>query len=83
MISRVMRRLADDLYILRGSSPYAINVHLMRDVLVDADSRHARNRILGELKGRTVAALRSPMRTPTIRGESRGVRGARDSPVVW
>jgi hypothetical protein len=29
MISRAMRRLADDLYILRGFPPYAINVYVM------------------------------------------------------
>ena len=34
-----MKRLADDLYLLRGFPPNAINVYLMGDVLVDAGTR--------------------------------------------
>ena len=51
-----MKRLADDLYLLDGFPPFAINVYLMGDVLVDAGSRHAGKRILRQLRGRTVAA---------------------------
>jgi hydroxyacylglutathione hydrolase len=51
-----MKQLADDLHILNGFPPYAINVYLMGDVLVDAGSRHAAKRILGQLRGRTVSA---------------------------
>jgi glyoxylase-like metal-dependent hydrolase (beta-lactamase superfamily II) len=51
-----LQKLADDLYILSGFPPFAINVYLMGDVLVDAGSRHAANRILRQLRGRTVAA---------------------------
>ena len=51
-----MNKLADDLYLLDGLPPYAINVYLVGDVLVDAGSRHAARRILRQLKGRTVAA---------------------------
>jgi glyoxylase-like metal-dependent hydrolase (beta-lactamase superfamily II) len=51
-----LQKLADDLYILRGFPPFAINVYLMGDVLVDAGSRHAANRILRQLRGRTVTA---------------------------
>jgi glyoxylase-like metal-dependent hydrolase (beta-lactamase superfamily II) len=50
-----VRQLADDLFILGGFPPYAINVYLMGDVLVDAGSRHAEKRILRQLRGRTVA----------------------------
>ncbi len=57
-----MKRLADDLYILDGFPPYAINVYLMGDVLVDAASRHATRRILRQLNGRTVAAPRADAR---------------------
>lgn len=49
-----MKKLADDLYLLGGFPPYAINVYLMGDVLVDAASRHAAKRILRQLKGRTI-----------------------------
>ncbi|HWE33818.1 MAG TPA: MBL fold metallo-hydrolase [Solirubrobacteraceae bacterium] len=51
-----MQKLADDLHILSGFPPYAINVYLMGDVLVDAGSRHAAKRILRQLNGRTVSA---------------------------
>ena len=50
-----MKPLADDLYILDGFPPYAINVYLMGDVLVDAGSRHAVKRIHKQLRGRTVS----------------------------
>lgn len=51
-----MKKLADDLWILDGFPPFAINVYLMGDVLVDAGSRHAARRILRQFTGRTVAA---------------------------
>jgi hydroxyacylglutathione hydrolase len=50
-----VKKLADDLYILRGFPPFAINVYLIGDVLVDAGSRHAAKRILTQLRGRTVS----------------------------
>lgn len=50
-----MKQLTDDLFILDGFPPFAINVYLMGDVLVDAGSRHAAKRILRQLTGRTLA----------------------------
>lgn len=52
-----MRQLADDLYLLRGFPPNAINVYLAGDVLIDAGSRHAGKRIVRQVGGRGVAAL--------------------------
>src|SRR2546423_477943 len=49
-----MKQLADDLYILDGFPPYAINVYLMGDTLVDAATRHAAGRILRQLRGQDV-----------------------------
>jgi glyoxylase-like metal-dependent hydrolase (beta-lactamase superfamily II) len=49
-----LRKLADDLYLLDGLPPFAINVYLMGDVLVDAATRRAGRRILRQLTGRTV-----------------------------
>ena len=51
-----MKKLADDVYILSGFPPHAINVYLVGDVLVDAGTRHAAGRILRQLRGRTVNA---------------------------
>jgi hydroxyacylglutathione hydrolase len=51
-----VRRVAEDVYQLKGFPPDAINVYLVRDVLVDAATRHAGRRILRQLKGREVNA---------------------------
>jgi len=50
-----LQRLAEDLYLLSGFPPYAINVYLAGDVLIDAGSRHAAGRILRQLSGRQVS----------------------------
>jgi hydroxyacylglutathione hydrolase len=52
-----MRQLGDDLYLLRGFPPNAINVYLMGDVIVDTGSRHAGKRILRQVAGRPVSAV--------------------------
>ncbi|MDQ6840939.1 MAG: MBL fold metallo-hydrolase [Actinomycetota bacterium] len=51
-----MKQLAQDVYLLDGFPPFAINVYLIGDVLVDAGTRHAGKRILRQLKGRTITA---------------------------
>ena len=51
-----MRQLADDLWMLRGFPPNAINVYLMGDVLVDAATRRSGRRILRQIEGREVTA---------------------------
>lgn len=65
-----MKRLADDLYLLDGFPPFAINVYLMGDVLVDAGSRHAGKRIIRQLRGRTVAAHAVTHAHPDHQGSS-------------
>jgi glyoxylase-like metal-dependent hydrolase (beta-lactamase superfamily II) len=51
-----MKLIANDLYLLRGFPPNAINVYLMGDVVVDAATRHAGRRILRQIEGREVSA---------------------------
>ena len=51
-----MKQLAQDVYLLDGFPPFAINVYLIGDVLVDAGTRHAAKRILRQLNGRTITA---------------------------
>jgi hydroxyacylglutathione hydrolase len=51
-----VKRLADDLYLLDGFPPHAINIYLVGDVLVDAGSRFAAKRILRQLEGRPITA---------------------------
>jgi hydroxyacylglutathione hydrolase len=50
-----VNELAQGVAILGGFPPYAINVYLVGDVLVDAGSRHAARRILRQLRGRAVS----------------------------
>ena len=49
-----MHQIVPDLFVLRGFPPYAINVYLMGDVLLDAGTRYAGPRILRQLRGRRV-----------------------------
>jgi hydroxyacylglutathione hydrolase len=51
-----MKQLADDVYMLRGFPPNAINVYLLGDVLVDAATRQAERRILRQIEGHDVNA---------------------------
>ena len=51
-----MKQLAEDVYLLRGFPPNAINVYLIGDVLIDAATRQAERRILRQLQGHTVNA---------------------------
>jgi hydroxyacylglutathione hydrolase len=51
-----VRQLADGVWQLSGFPPNAINVYLVEDVLIDAGTRHARRRILRQLRGHNVAA---------------------------
>ena len=53
-----MKRLAEDVYLLRGFPPHAINVYLVGDVIVDAGTRYAARRILAQVRGRAVRRTR-------------------------
>ncbi len=68
-----MRKLADDVYLLDGFPPFAINVYLLGDVLVDAGSRHAAKRILRQLTGRTLSAHALTHAHPDHQGASHAV----------
>jgi glyoxylase-like metal-dependent hydrolase (beta-lactamase superfamily II) len=68
-----VKQLADDLYLLRGFPPNAINVYLAGGVLVDAATRHAGRRILRQLRGHTVAAHALTHAHPDHQGASKEV----------
>ncbi len=57
MTGETMKRLADDLDILDGFPPFAINIYVMGGVLVDCGTRFATRRILRQVKGRTLEAV--------------------------
>jgi hydroxyacylglutathione hydrolase len=68
-----VKLIADDVYLLRGFPPNAINVYLVGDVLVDAASRHAGRRILRQLEGREVTAHALTHAHPDHQGASNEV----------
>jgi len=51
-----MKLLAEDVYMLRGFPPNAINVYLVGDVLIDAATRQGEKRIMRQLQGHPVTA---------------------------
>lgn len=71
-----MKELAPGLFQLRGFPPQGINVYLMGDVLVDAATRRAGKRILGQLKGRPVTAHALTHAHPDHQGASHEVCSA-------
>lgn len=68
-----MKQLADGVWQLRGVPPNAINAYLIGDVLVDAGTRHARRRILGQLQGRSISAHALTHAHPDHQGSSHAV----------
>jgi glyoxylase-like metal-dependent hydrolase (beta-lactamase superfamily II) len=68
-----VRQLTDDLHLLSGFPPNAINVYLMGDVLIDAATRHAGRRILRQLSGQTVTAHALTHAHPDHQGASHQV----------
>ena len=68
-----MKQLAPDLYLLDGFPPFAINVYVIGDVLIDAGSRHARRRILRQMPDRGVSAHALTHAHPDHQGSSAAV----------
>jgi glyoxylase-like metal-dependent hydrolase (beta-lactamase superfamily II) len=76
-----VKKLAEDLHLLRGFPPYAINVYLIGDVLLDAATRHAGGRIRRELKGRTISAHAVTHAHPDHQGASHEICEALEIPL--
>lgn len=76
-----MRRLAPDVYQLRGFAPHAINAYLIAGVLVDAGTPLARRRILRQLKGHEVDTHVVTHGHPDHFGSSHAVCEALDVPL--
>jgi hydroxyacylglutathione hydrolase len=68
-----MKQLADELYLLRGMPPNAINVYLAGDVLIDAATRQGERRIMRELRGRTLSAHTLTHAHPDHQGSSHAI----------
>ena len=76
-----MKKLADGLDLLDGFPPYAINVYLVGDVLVDAATRRAGKRILRQLEGRTITTHALTHAHPDHQGASHEVCEALGIPL--
>lgn len=76
-----MKRLAEDLEILDGFPPYGFNVYIMGGVLVDAATRHARGRILRQLRGTKLSAHALTHAHPDHQGASHAVCEALELPL--
>jgi hydroxyacylglutathione hydrolase len=76
-----MKQLADDLYVLEGFPPYAINVYLLGEVLIDAATRFAARRILRRLRGRTVTLHALTHAHPDHQGASHAICAALGIPL--
>jgi glyoxylase-like metal-dependent hydrolase (beta-lactamase superfamily II) len=68
-----MKQLADDLCMLRGFPPNAINVYLVGDVLIDAATRQGERRIMRQIRGRTVSAHALTHAHPDHQGSSHAI----------
>ncbi|MBX5469097.1 MAG: MBL fold metallo-hydrolase [Thermoleophilaceae bacterium] len=76
-----MKRLADGLHLLSGFPPNVMNVYLADGVLIDAATRHARRRILRQLRGHEVSAHAITHAHPDHQGSSHAVCEALGVPL--
>jgi hydroxyacylglutathione hydrolase len=68
-----VRQLADDVHLLRGWPPNAINVYLIGDVLIDAATRQGERRIMRQLSARTLSAHALTHAHPDHQGSSHAI----------
>ncbi|HEX5309957.1 MAG TPA: MBL fold metallo-hydrolase [Solirubrobacteraceae bacterium] len=68
-----MKEIAEDVHLLSGWPPNAINVYLVGDVLIDAATRQAERRIFKQLAGRTLSAHALTHVHPDHQGSSHAV----------
>ncbi|MFE3187614.1 MBL fold metallo-hydrolase [Nocardia sp. NPDC059240] len=77
-----MLQIADDLSILDGRPRYGINVYLVGDVLIDAGTRYAADRILRQMKDLPLAAHAVTHAHPDHQGASHRVCAEFDIPLL-
>ena len=68
-----MKKLADELYMLKGFPPNAINVYVAGDVLIDAGTRQAERRILRQIQGVHISAHALTHVHPDHQGSSHAI----------
>jgi hydroxyacylglutathione hydrolase len=77
----LVKQLAEDVYLLRGWPPNAINVYLVGDVLIDAATRQGEKRIMRELAGRTLSTHALTHAHPDHQGSSHAICERLDIPL--
>jgi glyoxylase-like metal-dependent hydrolase (beta-lactamase superfamily II) len=75
-----MRAIADDVHLICGFPPYAVNCYLVGDVLIDAMGRMDSRHILKELRGHEVSAHALTHAHADHQGSSHAVCEALDIP---
>jgi hydroxyacylglutathione hydrolase len=68
-----MKQLAEEIWMLRGWPPNAINVYLLGDVLIDAATRQAERRIMRQVAGRKLSAHALTHAHPDHQGSSHAI----------
>jgi hydroxyacylglutathione hydrolase len=68
-----MKELTEDVHLLRGWPPNAINVYLVGDVLIDAATRQGEKRILRQIAGRPLSAHALTHAHPDHQGSSHAI----------
>jgi hydroxyacylglutathione hydrolase len=68
-----MKQLAEDVFMLKGWPPNAINVYLVGDVLIDAGTRLAEGRITRQISGRPLSAHALTHVHPDHQGSSHAI----------
>jgi hydroxyacylglutathione hydrolase len=68
-----MKQLAEDVYLLKGWPPNAINVYVVGDVLIDAATRQAERRIMRQIADRKIEAHALTHAHPDHQGSSHAV----------
>ena len=68
-----MRKLAEEVHLLGGWPPSAINVYLVADVLIDAATRQGERRIMRQIGERTVTAHALTHAHPDHQGSSHAI----------
>lgn len=68
-----MKQLTEDVYLLKGWPPNAINVYLVGDVLIDAATRQGEQRIMRQIADRTVTAHALTHAHPDHQGSSHAI----------
>ena len=76
-----MKPLTDGVSFLSGVPPFAINVYLIGDVLIDTGTRHAARRILRQVRGVNVSAVALTHAHPDHQGSCHAVCDALGVPL--